>query len=67
MQAEQQKKDIKGRCLMAMMVAELCRLGANGFAQWLAEFSPEERTELATAWDNWQHTPVGVMFNRPNF
>lgn len=52
---------------MAMMVAELCQLGADGFAQWLAEFSPEERTELATAWDNWQHTPVGVMFNRPNF
>jgi len=61
----EKERGIRQRCLFAAILAGL--LNGGGAEELLDGRSPEERKQMAEAWDAWQHTAVGEMFMRPDF
>lgn len=65
--AEMKQKGIRQRLILVSIIMDLVRMGGDEFTKYLQSCTDAERKEMAEAWDCWSHTPVGVMFNRPNF
>lgn len=62
---DEKKSGIQQRCLFVAMLAAL--LNEGGATALLDGRTSQERKQMAEAWDLYQHTPVGVIFNRPDF
>lgn len=63
---DEKKSSIQQRCLFVAMLSVLLTDG-GGSRQLLDGRTPEERKQMAEAWDLCQHTPVGIIINRPDF
>lgn len=60
----EEKISFEQKCLFVTMLAACIARGATAF---LRSKSPQEKRQLVEAWDLYQHTPIGVIFNRPDF
>ena len=66
--AEMKQKGIRQRLILVSIIMDLAHMGGvDEFTKYLQSCTDAERKEMAEALDCWSHTPVGVMFNRPNF